>query len=339
MRLRWALLGLLACACSGQDGTGQTDDAGLPPGCQEVEETADAAVELPADEAPHEEAVEWWYWTGHLLTDDGRWFGFEEVFFLGLRDGVWGQIAHQALTDIEAGEFHHTSAMTFGRPEEVEDGFSFSVPPLTARGGGGEDVLHGEVDGWVLDLTLTDTKRPVLQHGNGYLDYPFGGYTYYYSRERMAARGQLTRGDRTVGVEGTAWFDHQWGDLAAVTDVGWDWFALQLDDERELMLFVVRIGDGEAVAGGSLTDADCRTQELHADDFTLTPRGEWTSPHSGRTYPLGWDVTVGAEVLTITPVLEDQELRIEVMQTDYWEGAATVSGTSTGRAYIELTGY
>ena len=33
-------------------------------------------VELPADDAflPTEQ-VQWWYWTGHLLTDDGRRFG------------------------------------------------------------------------------------------------------------------------------------------------------------------------------------------------------------------------------------------------------------------------
>ena len=48
-------------------------------------------------------------------------------------------------------------------------------------------------------------------------------------------------------------------------------------------------------------------------------------------------VTVADLTLTVTPLLEDQELETDVM--DYWEGAAVVSGDVTGRAYVELTGY
>ena len=296
-------------------------------------------ISLPADEAPHQEPSEWWYWTGHLQADDGRWFGFEEVFFLAKRDGIWGQMAHHALTDVEAGAFHYVSKLDLGRPEEKVGAFALSVPPLSARGGTGRDTLHGEVDDLVLDLELTDTKRPVLQHGDGHLVYPFGGFTYYFSRGRMAAEGTLRLGDETLAVRGEAWFDHQWGDLAAVTDVGWDWLAIQLEDRRELMLFSVRVEGGERIAGGSLTDADCASRELHAGDFEVEPTGQWESPHSGCTYPAGWTVRLDDEVLAVTPVLADQELQVPELGMSYWEGAATVAGTSAGRAYVELTGY
>ena len=50
----------------------------------------------------------------------------------------------------------------------------------------GHDTLHGEGQGYSFDLSLDATKRPTLQHDLGYTDYSFGGYTSYYSRERMA---------------------------------------------------------------------------------------------------------------------------------------------------------
>ena len=54
----------------------------------EVTEEVDLAVDLPADEAAHREELEWWYWTGHLKTEDDRWFGFETIFFLAEKFGI-----------------------------------------------------------------------------------------------------------------------------------------------------------------------------------------------------------------------------------------------------------
>ena len=62
-------------------------------------------------------------------------------------------------------------------------------------------------------------------------DFGPAGSSYYYSRTRMAASGDVTLGDVSFAVEGTAWFDHQWGDFIAVGGGGWDWFAINLEDE------------------------------------------------------------------------------------------------------------
>jgi predicted secreted hydrolase len=182
-------------------------------------------------------------------------------------------------------------------------------------------------------------KAPVLQHGDGYTDYSFGGNTYYYSRERMAATGTIVAGGETLPVTGLAWFDHQYGDLDTAIDTGWDWFAIQLDDQREIMLYVVRPASGDTLVGGSISDPRCVTTEIGPSDFEITPLGSWTRPGSSPpcTYPSGWTVRAGGLNLTVTPVLDDQELDTAVI--DYWEGAATVSGDATGRAYVELTGY
>jgi len=307
--------------------------------CLADELPVDLQVDLPADEGAHSEDLEWWYWTGHLQAEDGRWFGFELVFFLLQYTGYWGQIAHIAVTDVTDGSFHHTSTLEFGRPAEVEAGYAFSLPQATAEGGQGRDVLHGQVDDYVLDVELVSMKSPVYQHSNGYTDYPFGGNTYYYSRERMRLTGTLSIGGEELTVGGTAWFDHQWGELNTARSIGWDWFALQLDDGREIMLFIIREEVNPVLVGGSYTDAECNTVDVHPEDVEVTARGEWTSPHSSCTYPLGWDLVVNGMSFTVTPVLEDQELQAEYPPVNYWEGACTVAGDASGRAYVELTQY
>jgi predicted secreted hydrolase len=40
--------------------------------------------------------------------------------------------------------------------------------------------------------------------------------------------------------------------------------------------------------------------------------------------------------LELRPVLTDQENRLSIV---YWEGAVDVTGTVSGRGYVELTGY
>ncbi len=81
----------------------------------------------------------------------------------------------------------------------------------------------------------------------------------------MTARGRLGTPDVTrtspahpeVEVAGEAWFDHEWSTSAlGAGAVGWDWFSLQLDDGRELMLFQIRREDGsvEPVSGGTLVE-------------------------------------------------------------------------------------
>ncbi len=317
--------------------TGADKAPATPPSCLE---TPQAVINLPVDEMPHSEAEEWWYWTGHLQTQQGRWFGFEQTIFLVQMRGMTMQMAHHAITDIEDSTFHHTVKTLFGVPSPPDSGFNWNVNGLTAKGSGGTDYLHGEVDNYVLDLKLEAKKPVVFQHGDGYSDYSFGGYTYYYSYERMAAEGTLKVGDEALTVTGSGWFDHQWGDLTTVARLGWDWFAIQLDDNREIMLFNVNAtekDDGDILVGGSHADAQCQVSEIHADEVEITPLGEWTSPHTDCTYPQGWNVRVGDLKLTVTPVMADQE--VQVGPQTYWEGAALVSGDATGRAYVELAGY
>jgi len=142
--------------------------------------------------------------------------------------------------------------------------------------------------------------------------------------------------------------DHEFGsDELEADQVGWDWVSVQLDDRRELMLYVLRRKDGSVTpeSSGSLVAADGRVTYLPRAAFVVAATGSWTSPHTGASYPSGWDVRVppaGVDV-TLTPTVRDQELAGVSGGLSYWEGAVDVRDRGSGRAlgvgYVELTGY
>jgi predicted secreted hydrolase len=162
----------------------------------------------------------------------------------------------------------------------------------------------------------------------------------------MPARGSVRLGGETLEVSGEAWMDREWSTSALGKGVeGWDWFALQLDDGRELMVYRLRRRDGtvDPFSAGTLVEADGTTRRLEAGDVRVDVLAHWTSPHSGVRYPGRWRVSVPAEGLRleIEPRVADQELRVG---TRYWEGAVNVTGSGArgqiaGKGYVELVGY
>ena len=302
----------------------------------------DAQVRLPADDAVHASPIEWWYWTGHLQDEAERWYGFQVTFFLMGQGPTRGSLVNVALTDIEGQTFDHVAKFEFAPVAPLENGIDFAFGPHTAQGGDGHDTVHVELTDGALDLTLSATRPPLLQHGGGFIEYPFGGNTYYYSRTRMEAAGTLQIGGETRTVSGHGWFDHQWGELGTVTERGWVGFAIQLEDGRDIMIFLVHGADGEdpVLVGGTLRSADCTVREIAPDELAITARDTWTSPESGCTYPLGWTVEIAGERFEVTPVMENQEIHnVRDPSTTYWEGASLVTGDGVGRAYVELVGY
>lgn len=304
-------------------------------------------VELPADDAflPSEQ-VQWWYWTGHLVTEDGRRFGFEIVFFsfdsfVIMRD----QLVQAAITDVDDQRFSLEEFVEFHLPDRTKNGFNLSSGTdnqVTAVGGNGHDRLHAQVGDYVLDLELKATQAPALHYGGNAHPYRFGGYTYYYSRPKMVTKGTLTIAGQTFQVSGNSWFDRQYGELYQAILQGWQWFAIELDDNRQIMLFDFKGNDSSAEKSGSITDAQGQTVTLAAHEFEVMVLGEWTSPNTGCSYPSGWELEIRGEKFTVQPLLKDQELHAQHdfwVGPVYWEGACGVTGAVTGKAYVELNGY
>ncbi len=303
-------------------------------------------VKLPQDDGfLSQEAIQWWYWTGHLETEDGRKFGFEVVFFAFRNFGLfWDQLAQGAITDVAGKKFHYFEHVSFSMPKRPKNRFDLSADKgaLIATGGSGKDHLHSEIDGMVLDLDLEETKAPVMHYGGGPHPYCFGGYTYYYSRVNMATTGTLTIDGVPHKVTGTSWFDRQYGDLIEAITQGWQWFAIELDDNTQIMLYDL-LGKGAKVEqAGSITDATGHTRDITGDDFKVEQLGHWKSPTTGTTYPSGWRITLRDMTLVVEPMVQNQELCAKHgfwIGPEYWEGACSVSGDVSGKAYVELNGF
>jgi predicted secreted hydrolase len=305
-------------------------------------------VELPRDDSPHDVSLEWWYYTGHLVTQSGERYGFEFVVFKGYRGTILGYASHFAVTDRDRGRFTYDQRVALvPKTPPAAEGFDLRVSDWEMRGADGNDRLTAAMTNYAIDLGLTSQKPAVLHDGDGYIDYGSGQASYYYSRTRMTVAGSLTVDGRPHVVTGEAWFDHQWGNFSTYQG-GWDWYALQLDNDTELMLYIIRGPDGDAlIVDGSYVAADGSLTVLDRRDFTVTPTGSWTSPHSGAVYPSGWSIEYPAGQLSLElgPSLADQELDTTAStNVIYWEGEVTVSGTQAGQprgglGYVELTGY
>lgn len=324
---------------------------------------------FPRDHASHPSAkTEWWYYTGHLKTPDGRAYGYELTFFrfgmsrapLPARASRWRfqdlYVAHFALSD-EAGR-----TFRFARRQ--------NRPGLGLAGASAEryDVFNGTwrvqllPDGRhhlrardgdsAIDLVLAASKPPVINGEDGVSRKSDcdGCTSQYYSVTRLMTTGILTVGGRHLPVTGESWMDHEFGFSASARNLaGWDWFSLQLDDNTELMLYRLRLAGGrtEPASSGTFVRADGSSSHLPVTAWSETSSGSWVSPHTGGRYPMGWQVKVPGEALdlSIAPAFDDQELSFGgAAAVTYWEGSARVDGSHHGQpvrghGYVELTGY
>ncbi|HSL97871.1 MAG TPA: lipocalin-like domain-containing protein [Candidatus Deferrimicrobiaceae bacterium] len=338
-------------------------------------------VVLPRDDGPHDRLTEWWYYTGHLATADGRRFGFEAVIFRAERGDVpvtWA--SHLALTDENGQRFLYGQRSEIGpqvdrSPRDATGaptGFDLAVGGPTSPGLGGaidpaaapwrlagsngsdrieaalspaEAGLAGGTFG--LRLELDSTKPAVLHDDDGWVEFGPAGGSYYYSRTRLAVDGELTLDEVTLPVTGIAWFDHQWGDFISVGGGGWDWFAINLADGTDLTISIVRDASGEPVLRyGTLVAADGGIRHLEASDLSVEAGATWTSPRTGRSYPIEWHIDAALDVpLVLHATLPDQELDTRATTgVVYWEGSHSVSGRGgrtgvSGQAYVEITRY
>ena len=64
----------------------------------------------------------------------------------------------------------------------------------------------------------------------------------------MGLTGTLTDHGQKLSVSGQAWMDHQWGNFVSLTGSGWDWYSIQLDNNTEYMLYVIRDSQKHPVA-------------------------------------------------------------------------------------------
>ena len=321
--------------------------------------------DFPDDHGPHPEyAIEWWYFTGNLQDTEGRHFGYELTFFRrgigntgSSRTSEWATediyFAHFAFTDVESDEFYafeRYSRDALGLAGAVGSPFRVWIEDWSAVGSDGSAFpmrLRAKDGGVEINLTLNGDKDIVLHGEDGFAQKGSepGEASYYYSITRMPTTGVVTLDGRVHSVSGLSWLDREWSS-AQLSDeqVGWDWFALQLSDGRDIMFYQLRprVGVSADFDLGTMVAANGDYSPLRATDVNIEVLDFWQSPLGG-TYPSRWRLRIPSEALDIEirPYVANQELDTLVR---YWEGAVRIEGTSNGHpvegsGYVELTGY
>ena len=322
---------------------------------------------FPEDLGAHEDfQTEWWYYTGNLETAEGRHFGFElTIFRIGLlppttalpTDSKWFghslYFAHFAISDIASDRFY--AFERYSRPGPglagaqadpyrvwLED---WSIAEKTA----GVYQLQAAEENIALDLRLTDEMGIVLQGDRGFTR---GGENitntaYYYSQPRLRAEGSIQIEGTSYPIAGLVWKDHEFSSGALdKNQIGWDWFSLQFEDGRALMLYQLRNRDGKPsdYSSGTFIAKDGTPRTLKRADFSIRVLDTWRSPHTQGEYPANWEIQLDEQncLLEVTPWMADQELHFPAVT--YWEGAVRFAGTCDGdqvqgNGFIELTGY
>lgn len=327
--------------------------------------TAVRSFSFPRDHGPHPEYKhEWWYFTGNVETAAGRHFGYQLTLFrialsptMPARQSAWATnqlyMAHFAVSDVATESFHAFERFSRGALQLAgaqATPFKVWLEDWTATGGEDTFPVHLEAgqDGVAIDLHLRDSKPIILQGERGLSRKSAapGNASYYYSLTRLPTHGTISINGQNFTVRGNSWLDREWFTSALGDDQeGWDWFALQLSDNRELMYYRLRNkdGTGDEFSSGTLVDSDGTYRTLTNEEVTLEPMDQWRSPATGMRYPVTWRLRVPQEdmALEIMPYINDQELDVSVT---YWEGAVRVTGRArgkpvTGNGYLEMTGY
>ena len=318
-------------------------------------------VKLPADLYFQKEyRIQCCYFTGHLFDANGREFGYELTFFAaGVQNKAYQSkfgvntiyLSHLAVTDAQRKRYYHFStadagAYGFAGADSkrlhvwVDKDFVEGTPKKMHVKAVAEDVG--------LDLILVPAKPAILNGERGYSRKSEASpliASLYFSFTDLKTEGTMKLGPSLFPVKGKSWFDREISSRGLSKDeAGWDWFALQLEDGREIMLYDIRKKDGSigAYSSGTLAYKDGRYRRLSKGDFTVNVLDHHTSEHTAARYPSKWEITVPSENLRLvaTPLVQDQEFTVaDAMGNSYWEGTCGIEGNARGRAYVEMTGY
>jgi predicted secreted hydrolase len=336
--------------------------------------TGPCDLSFPADHGAHPGyRTEWWYYTGNAAEAASRKYGFQLTFFRTRllppddekswpsNPSPWRTdqvlLAHAALTDIAAKRFFYDEKVARGAAglagvEQLNGSTTIFLERWSANISSFGHRLKAFAQSFSIDLFCEPLKPLVLHCTRGYSlkgRHPESA-SCYYSFTRLGTSGALTVDEKRHPVRGTAWMDHEFSSAPLEEDlVGWDWFSIQLNDNTELMVYLIRrrAGGYSEASSGTFVNSSGEPFHLSRGDFNVEVLDHWKSPNSGATYPSSWRIHVlplDLE-LSIVPNLADQELvTTQSTQVTYWEGSVSISGKAKekrleGVGYVEMTGY
>jgi len=333
--------------------------------------------QFPLDHASHEDfKTEWWYFTGNLEDEKGHSFGYQLTFFRnGLEPVLEGAeeaknlinnwqtkqiyMAHFAVTDITNKKFY--SFEKFARKSLNQAGARLNPYKIWVKDWSAQVsskakpnevfplVLRANDKNISLKLKLIPVKPVTLQglEGLSQKSSGAGNASYYYSISKLLTKGKIQLGGDIYKVKGYSWFDREFSTSSlGDTLIGWDWFALQLSNNVEIMYYRLRDQSNKTDmvhSSGVIIDAEGEKHQFTAQDIIMENTEKYKSSFTNAEYPVSWDMEIPKINLKVKlkPALKEQEHQLSY---PYYEGAVQLAGhfadaEVTGKGYMELVGY
>lgn len=312
---------------------------------------------FPNDEGDKDTRFDWWYMTAHFVTKTGKKFSYTAAYFgndptyytrqTAILDETNKIYYRQSLN----GKFtsqKYLLNLTYSNSNGDQDYWYQKEDELFNY------ILYTEIDElYALNVTLSSNKPPLIHGGDGIIPMGHGGDSYYYSLTNLTLNGTFVHDGIIEPVYGFAWIDRQWGDWAhtGYGFDGWEWFALQLNDNTEIMLYLFfDVKTGKMITPTlSIMFSDGSSVDLSDEKkFDIQYLDYWEAPDEHlnlkslffkQYFSSGWKLTILKYRinLTITPIIKNQR----VSETS-WEGSCYVNGTYSdvpidGVSTVELT--
>ncbi|MEM7303128.1 MAG: lipocalin-like domain-containing protein [Pseudomonadota bacterium] len=313
---------------------------------------------FPKDHGAHPDyRIEWWYLTSNLMGEDGQDYGIQWTLFRSAflppiahkPDSNWnnGQLwmGHAALT---TNKYHFVAERRarggIGQAGVEVQPFSawiddWEMSSLTGRQEGISIIkLTANGDKFSYDLTLK-ADGPLVSHGNnGYsVKSPGGQASYYFSQPFYRVSGAVIVEGKAIKVSGDAWLDREWSSQPlSETQTGWDWISLSFASGEKLMGFRVRTKNGEPFTSATWISAEGKPSVFSNGSLKMTPIEK--NYVANRSVPTSWRVQLSQKNLDVEISALNPNSWMDT-SVPYWEGPVFIKGTSTGRGYLEMTGY
>ncbi len=352
------LLGLLSSGCEPQPPATDTAAFTRTPGTELTYPYANAnpdyRLSFPRDHGPHPTyRIEWWYITANLTGADGtpyalQWTQFRSALPHPTSEGSQAlqqyYLAHSA---IATGQ-QLWAAEKYGRTELGTAGveqapFTAFIDHWQARSEQADTLfplqLHFSQGDFGAELRLTNHGPLMLQGEAGYSrkSVDQSNASHYYSMPWLQVSGSLQLDGNNTPVSGQAWLDREWTSaLLAADQQGWDWLALHLDDGSALMLYQLRSRSGAPFRFAKWMAHSGESRTFSAAQIEMDPLA--FTRLAGRQIPTQWRIGLPEMGLDIRVTPLNPAVYLPLSQP-YWEGAVFVTGSHSGRGFLEMTGY
>lgn len=217
--------------------------------------------------------------------------------------------------------------------------------------------LQNEEKGIQCELVFTPLVNPVRHGDNGVVVGTGGEDMFYYFIPECEVNGTITIQQEQHDVEGSGWYDHEFGkpadnadekiEVNFMHDIAWNWISLQVSNGQQISVYDLFDNNNDMQSRGRwavVIDADGQSRSVK--DFTFKPLNNWTSSRTFTPYPVNWQLQI-PELnidLSVEAAFPHQEFVTIISKPAFWEGRVHASGVFngeqvTGLGFIERSGF